>query len=221
MSHVWSALLLCIKYLPHHLKCFRGAAQGSAAQKWQEYALPDVSHRWTPALVPLFTFQAQDTLFPATELPADALMEREMRHPPDKGGVVWFCFKVWGIIFSPGSDLWWHGTTIFVPGWNPGISEIKEMFPLTSVEPGFLPCTCFSATFFQVRKHENTGNDVKLCIQVVNFPTKIEKSDWTELTDLQICLHSLVASPGFHCTFLLGKFYTFCGYLEILVLDLF
>lgn len=130
-----------------------------------------------------------------------------------QGGVVWFCFEVWGIIFIPCADRWWHGTTILVPGWNPGISEIKEAFPLTSVEPGFPPRTCFSAIFFQVRKCGNAGNDVNYC-HLVNFPTKIKKSGWTKLTDLQICLDSWVASMGFHCSFLLGKLYTFCGYLE-------
>lgn len=67
---------------------------------------------------------------------------------PARQGVVWVCSEFWGIIFIPCADMRWHGTTILVPGWNPGVSEIKETFPSPSVEPGFLPRTCFSAVFF-------------------------------------------------------------------------
>lgn len=55
----------------------------------------------------------------------------------------------------------------------------KSKLPFVlSVEPGFLHI-CFSAMFFQVRKHWNAGNDMNLYSHLVNFPTKVEKSDWT------------------------------------------
>lgn len=47
--------------------------------------------------------------------------------PARQGEVVWFFSELWGTLFISCEHLGWHGTTILILGWNPGISEVKEI----------------------------------------------------------------------------------------------
>lgn len=181
VNHVQSALLLHIKYLPHNLKCFWGAEQGSAVQKWQESVLPDVSHHWTPALVSLFTFQAQDTLSPTTELPADALIEREMRNLTEKGGLSGFVLRFRGLSSFPVQICCDTAQPSLTLGEILAFLKSRKCSHWLHWSQDFHH-VCVSM-FFQVRKHGKAGDYANLCSHVVNFCTKPEKSVWTKLTD--------------------------------------